>query len=90
MLGHTWNVNVLLEILQNSRIFTIIFHSRFPKIVSNFMVIRKITLVDPSEHFSQIFFFLSSHTTQHRTHLTVPEDDINSKSFGSAGKNETA
>ena len=85
MLGHTWNVNVLLEILQNSRIFTIIFHSRFPKIVSNFMVIRKITLVDPTEHFSQIFFFLSSHTTQ-----TGPEDDINSKSFGSAGKNETA
>ena len=85
MLGHTWNVNVLLEILQNSRIFTIIFHSRFPKIVSNFMVIRKITLVDPTEHFSQIFFFLSSHTKH-----TVPEDDINSKSFGSAGKNETA
>ena len=51
MLGHTWNVNVLLEILQNSRIFTIIFHSRFPKIVSNFMVIRKITLVDPDKHF---------------------------------------
>lgn len=68
--------------------FTIMFHSRFPEIVSNFMVIRKITLVDPAEHFSEIFFFpLNQHT--HTTH-TVPEDDINSKSFGSAGKNETA
>ena len=70
MLGHTWNVNVLLEILQNSRIFTIIFHSRFPKIVSNFMVIRKITLVDPDKHFYQRFSFFSP-PTQHRQVLKM-------------------